>query len=218
MNRINMKTVLLLLGATALFAVSVPAADSIRYKARPLGSKVTIDGTANVHNWTMAGELIGGFMEVPAGVEFDQNKTALTGVTDGKLDARGEVSIPVTSLKGNWSGMDEPMQDAMNAATHPAIHFHLTGLTCKDPHAAGAPFQFDAKGDLSFNGVTNVISMPASIENVESGKLKIVGKVPLKMTDFKVKPPVKAGLFITGDEVVISFEWLVAVPKTAAAK
>ncbi len=199
-----------------LCAATLPAADMIRYKARPMGSKVTIAGTANIHDWTMEGQLIGGFMEVPAEATFDASKATLGGLAGGKLPAHVETSIPVTSMVGSWPGMNEPMQDAMNAKEHPNIQFHLLELTFKEPHTAGTPFQFEAKGTLSLHGVTNVISMPVSIESTNSNRLKIVGKVPLKMTDFQVKPPVKLGVFRTGDEVIISFEWLVAQPKTAS--
>lgn len=212
------KTILLVLGATALLAATSPAVELVRYKAKTMGSKVVIDGTANIHNWTMEGQIIGGFLEVPAEIQFDQSKTTLPGASADKVDAHAETTIPVSSLKGNWSGMDEPMQDAMNAKTHPQIQFRLLEFTAKDGHAAGTPFQFDAKGELSLNGVTNVITMPVSIENLGEGKLKIVGKAPLKMTDFKVKPPVKFGLFTTGDGVVISYEWLVGLPKNAIPK
>jgi len=51
------------------------------------------------------------------------------------------------------------------------------------------------------------------MENSEPTKLKITGKVPLKMTDFKVTPPVKLGIFRTGDDITITFEWVVAAPK-----
>jgi polyisoprenoid-binding protein YceI len=213
-----LKTILAVLGATALFVVTVTAGDVVRYNARFSGSKVSILGTSTIHDWTMDGQIIGGFMEVPAGVEFDQSKTTLSGLTGGKLDARVETTIPVTSMKGSWSGMDEPMQDAMNAKEHSEIKFKLTELTLKEPHAAGTPFQFEAKGELSLHGVTNLISMPASIESVDKSRLKISGKTPLKMTDFKVKPPVKLGIFRTGDEVTITFEWLVAQPKAASPK
>ena len=208
----RVKTILLV-GVAAALVINARAEEMVRYKARPLGSKVTIAGTANVHDWTMEGQIIGGFLEVPASVKFDES-AALTGLQNGRLEARVETAIPVSSMKGSWSGMDEPMQDAMNAKEFPKIQFRVLEMSAKEPHASATPFQFDTKGELSFNGVTNVISMPVSIENLDQGRLKIVGKVPLKMTDFKVKPPVKLGLFRTGDEVTVSFEWQVALPKT----
>ncbi len=209
--KLTTNRILLALAATSLLTLTATAADTVRYNSRP--SKVNIAGTSTAHDWVMDGQIIGGFMEVPKNVEFDQSKTSLPGATGGKLAAHVEVTIPVTSMNGSWHGMDEPMQDAMNAKEHPTIRFHLLELTCKEPHAAGSPFQFDAKGELSLHGVTNVIMMPVSIETVDANKLKVVGKTPLKMTDFKIQPPVKLGVFRTGDEVTISFEWLVARPK-----
>jgi len=196
-----------------LLAAGVQADDVARYNARP-GSKVSIAGTSTIHDWTMDGQIIGGFMEVPAGVVFDQSQAALSGVTGGKLSARVETAIPVRAMKSGHDGMDEVMQQAMNEKDHPKIQYHLTEMTLKEPHAAGTPFQFDTKGDLIVNGVTNVITMPVSIENVDKTKLKVVGKIPLKMTDYNVKPPapkIALGMIKTGDEVTISFEWLVGL-------
>ena len=132
------------------------------------------------------------------------------------MDAHVESSIPVRSVKSGKKGMDEVMQQAMNAAKHPKIQYHLTEMTLKEPHAAGTPLQFDTKGELAINGVTNKIALPVTIENVDKTKLKVIGAIPLKMTDFKVTPPAPSiglGLIKTGDEVKISFEWLVAQPE-----
>ena len=203
--------------AVLLVVVAAHAADRVRYNAKP-GSKVSIAGTSTIHDWTMDGQIIGGFMEVPAGTDFDQSKAELAGSSGGKLDARVEVSIPVTSLKSGHDGMDEVMQEAMNATEHPRIQYHLTEMTLKQPHAAGTPFEFDTKGDLIVNSVTNPIAMPVTIENVGGGKLKITGKTPLKMTDYKVKPPapkIALGMIKTGDEVTISFEWLIGQAQVA---
>jgi len=206
------KVLNLSLGLATLLALSGHAED-VRYKAQPRGSKVTVAGTSTIHDWTLEGEIIGGYLELPAGVAFDTAKAELPGATDGKLTAKAEVGIPVTSLKAPYSGMDEVMQQAMNAKDHPRIQFHLLEMTLKSPHPTGTPFVFDAKGDLIVNGVTNTITMPVTMENSEPTKLKITGKVPLKMTDFKVTPPVKLGIFRTGDDINITFEWVVAAPK-----
>lgn len=210
-----LKPLVLGLGLATTLTLSARAEDALRYKAQPRGSKVTVTGTSTVHNWDLVGELIGGYLEVPAGVALDASKAEVAGATGGQLNAKAEVSIPVTSLKAPYEGMDNATYDALNAKDHASIRFHLTQMTLKTPHVAGTPLAFEAKGDLIVNGVTNAITMPVTIENADKGKLKITGKVPLKMTDYKVAPPVKLGVFRTGDEVTISFEWLVGLPKTA---
>jgi polyisoprenoid-binding protein YceI len=202
----------------ALSISSVRAEDGAYYRGSPLGSKVRIDGSSNVHDWTMNGTIIGGSFELPPGVELDSTQAEIAGLKGDKLEAKAEVSIPVSSMQSGTDGMDSVMQQAMNAKDHPRIVFHLTDLVFKGPHAANSPFQFEAKGELSLNGVTNKITMPVTIENADKKKLKIVGSVPLKMTDFKVTPPVTIGVFITRDPVTISFEWLVTRHDKPAAK
>jgi len=200
------------IGCGLIAAASLHAQEGSRYKASPVGSSVTIEGTSTIHDWTMTGHNIAGYLEVPAGVVLDPAKEGLTGVTGNSLPAKAQVSIPVTSLQSGHEGMDEVMQDAMNAKTYPRIQYHLTEMTLKTPHAAGTPLEFDTKGDLSAAGVTNSISMPIRIESGEKSKLKVTGSVPLKMTEFKIKPPVKLGVFRTADDIKIVFEWVISPP------
>jgi polyisoprenoid-binding protein YceI len=202
--------------AGAFFAAPLFAEDGGHYRGAPLGNKVRIDGSANVHDWHMEGTLIGGTFDLPAGVTLDSTQADVGGLKGDKLDAKAAVRIPVNSVQSGTEGMDSVMQQAMNQPTYPAIVYKLSSLTFKGPHTANTPFQFEAKGDLSLNGVTNQIAMPVTIENADKGKLKIVGSVPLKMTSFKVPPPVKFGVFTTVDDVKVSFEWLVAPAKPAA--
>src|SRR4051812_39402196 len=84
--------------AALLLAAPVQAQDTVRYEAKP-GSKVRIEGTSTIHDWTMDGQIIGGFLEVPAGVTLDQAQAAVAGVTGGKLNAHAESSIPIRSMK-----------------------------------------------------------------------------------------------------------------------
>ena len=203
----------------ALLAAPLRADDAAHYRGSPLGSKVRIAGSSNIHDWTMDGTLIVGSFELPAGVELDSAQADIAGFKSGKLDAQAEVSIPVNSVQSGTDGMDSVMQQAMNAKDHPRIVYRLTELALKVPHTANTPFQFEAKGELSLNGVTNKITMPVTIENADKKKLKVSGSAPLKMSDFKVPPPVKFGVFTTKDDVAITLEWILTRhEKTAGAK
>lgn len=204
-------------GAVLVLAASASAEEMVRYLGRP-GSKVQIAGTSTIHDWTMDGQIIGGYMEFPKDVVLDSSQASSAGLKAGKVNAHVEASIPVHSVKSGKSGMDEVMQQAMDEKTYPKIQYHLTEMTFKEPHAAGSPLQFDTKGQLVVHGVTNTIALPVTIENVDKTKLKVVGTIPLKMTDYQVKPPAPSiglGLIKTGDEVKISFEWMVAQPEKA---
>src|SRR5438132_14071546 len=82
--------------------------ESIRYEARP-GSKVKIDGTSTVHDWTVESGIIGGFMELESNFPLDLSKP------DGeiKVTPKVQVKILVRSIKSGKSLMDDFMHDAM---------------------------------------------------------------------------------------------------------
>src|SRR5687767_6791876 len=105
-----------LLIAMSLFVASaVLAADPMtKYDAKP-GSKVTLDGTSSVHDWTVESMIIGGSMELG----FDPwNPPAA-----GKVPAKVTTTIPVRSLKSKGKldpkRMEEVMQEAMKMQTAP---------------------------------------------------------------------------------------------------
>src|SRR5690349_11527412 len=99
-----------------LAAIPLRAADPIKYSAQP-GSEVKFDGTSNIHDWTVKGQIISGYMEVSP--EFDKDLKAVSPAP--KVD----VTIPVRSLKSGNKKMDEVMQDHMNIKANPSIKYQL---------------------------------------------------------------------------------------------
>jgi hypothetical protein len=163
------------LASILLLGVSAHAQDMVRYRARPsTNTLVRVNGSANIHDWEMEGNIIGGYLDVPASVILDSTQAALAGAPDGKVAAKAHVQIPVTSIvNAKYDGMSQVMQDAMDAKTFPQIVFDLSDLTLKQPHAAGTPFQFEVKGELMVHGVTNKITMPVTIESLDKTRLKV---------------------------------------------
>lgn len=181
-----------------------------RFEAQ-LGSTLRMEGTSTVHDWFAEGRTIAGFFEVDSAFQ-------LSALQPGKIKAKAEASIPVRTLKSS-SGppMDKIMYQYMKLPQYPKIEYRLTELTLKAASAsAGAP-QCDATGQLAVCGVTNVITMPVTFESSEPGKLRVKGAINLKMTDFGITPPVLTVVvpIKTGNEVKVSFEWLLAL-KTEA--
>lgn len=198
-----------------LIASTANAQDVVRYRAQPVKTTlVRINGSANIHDWEMEGDNIGGYLEVPTTVILDSSKAAIEGAPDGKIKAKAHVQIRVSTIvNAKWDGMSQVMQDAMDEKNFPFIVFELTDMTVKQPHEAGKPFQFEVKGEIAVHGITNKITMPVTIESVDKTKLKVsADKIPLSMADFKVPPPVKAGIFITKPEITITFDWYIAKP------
>lgn len=189
-----------------LFAVALHA-ETVRYDARP-GSKVKIDGTSTVHDWTVESGIIAGYIQFEASEPLDFNKT----MSDLKVTPKVEVSIPVSSIKSGKPLMDEVMHDAMKIKDFKKIEYTLKEMKPRE-HKAGEPLQFDTKGDLTVSGVKKEIDMVVTMEPVEGSKIKTTGTKQLKMTDFGIKPPAPSlglGLIKTADEVTISFEWITA--------
>ena len=202
---------------SALFALQTATllraqdAKLIRYEAQPNGSKMRIDGTANIKDWHMDSVIVGGYLEADA-------KFPESALTDSKA-AKPVVSVfmPVKSFKSGNGSMDGRMQKEMKEPQFKQITYKLIEL--KPTSAAGATgaLKFDATGTLTIVGKTRTNTMPVTIEKMTDGKLKISGVAKLKMTDFGIEPPSTLGLFTSGDDVKLTFEWLTA-PKAEAPK
>ncbi|MBI5775213.1 MAG: YceI family protein [Verrucomicrobia bacterium] len=198
------------LALAALFAAgSLPAQTLARFDAQFSGSKMKIDGTSTVHDWTMEGTIVAGALELDAAFLAAPDKAK-----PGKVAAKATASVPVRSLKSGKDSMDAVMQDAMKQTQFPKIEFRLAELALKEtPKSADGPFAFDSKGELVIAGVTNKISLPVSIQRVGPGRLKTTGSIPVKMSAYGITAPapkIALGLITTGDEVKVSFEWITA--------
>lgn len=224
-----MKIQSLVLGQVAALALVSAAAWSAEptkeFTARS-GSKMHIDGTANmIHTeWRVESAIIQGKLDVGPGFPIEAGQA----VTPGPVVAHADVFIPVTSLKSiekdgsHYSdAMDNIMYEKLKPEQQKKIYFHLTELVLKEAaKAKDQPYLFESKGDLAVAGVTNKITMPVQVLPLEGNKLKISGEVAVKMTDFKMTTPTAlAGALKVGDEVKLSFDWMVGQhTATAAAK
>ena len=195
-------------GSAALLLALPAAAQSVRYEPQGTGSKVSIAGTSTLHNWTVDGTTIRGFIEADANFP----ESALIDPKAARPDVR--VSIPVETLKSFDALMDEVMQDHMDMEKYPNIEYQITELRPKSAPGTTGPLKFDAAGVLTVSGTAQAVTIPVTIERIDASSMKIAGSAPLKMTDFGVAPPAPRILGMptikTGDDIKVSFEWLVA--------
>jgi len=211
MKNTSIRTTLKMVAALSVATVIALGANTTRLESQ-MGSKLTIDGTSTIHDWSVAGQLIGGY------IEFEPDYYgALTGgsaqtLVGKKVNPKLDVTIPVRSLKSDKKPMDNVMYNAMKQKEHPQIKYALKEMALKEaPKAATGPFVFDTEGELTVSGVTKAVKMDVTMEKVDEAKFKFIGKAPLKMTDFKIDPPAPSlalGLIKTADEVTVTFEWL----------
>ena len=208
-------------GASSIAAPAAAAGASplVRYVAvsKPgLTNVVRIEGTSTVHDWQVEGHLVGGSAGLGSGVPTRPGETRPLGAMDAKVN----VFIPVRSLKSvekDGSPYSDPMDEIMYgkllAEDNKRITYALTSLTLKEtPRDATAPYLYEATGNLTVAGVTNVITMPVTALPDAAGLTRFAGSVKVKMTDFKITPPSPSlgGVSIkTGDEVTLRFVWWV---------
>ena len=200
-----------------LETTNAPVNAAMRRFVAHSGSNVRMDGTANmIHTkWEVESSLIGGYVEVGPGFPTEPGQT----VSPGKVPAHAETFVIVRSLKSMDEGkpysdrMDDVMYEHLRATNGPKdrITFHLTELTLKElAKLPTAPYLFEAKGQLALAGVTNPIVMPVNVTPLGSNRLKFEGSFTTKMSDFKIEPPAPKPLpLVTGDEVKLTFLWLV---------
>jgi hypothetical protein len=201
-------------GLALLAVIPLWAAETTLYTAKS-GSKMRMEGTSNVHDWQAESPFIRGFLEAGPDFPHEPGQT----INPGKANGRVEVSIPVKALKSVKSDgkpyddkMDEVMWENLKVEKCPQIVYRSTELTLKEaPKSKDAPYLLDSKGDLLVAGVTNRISLPVSVLPLGDKKLKISGSITVKMTDFGMKPIEKDVVVFkikTGDDVKLSFEWM----------
>ena len=216
--------------APAVLAIGVPTSPPpqgaiVRLTATQ-GSKVRIDGTANIFHtrWAVEGKLIGGFIEAGPGFPIQPGQA----LNSGGIQAHVEAFIPVRSLKSVEDDgkpysdkMDDIMYGKLKAQECPRILYRLTKLARRNaPEGGGTSYPCDAKGDLVVAGVTNSISMPVTVQPLGNNKVKISGSTEVKMTQFKIQPPevnLIVGKIVTGDVVKLTVDWVVEEKKTVAA-
>ena len=190
-------------------ALSLAAQNLTKFESKP-GTKLKMDGTSNIHDWTVESGIVAGAMELDSA--FVANPTE---AKPGKIPAKVEATIPVRSLRSTKSkAMDDRMYQAMKLPQFPRIEYRLTELTLKEtPKSANGPFVFDSTGNLMVSGVTNKVSFPVTMTRSDK-TLKTTGTTSVKMTSFGITPPaldLAIAAIRTGDEVKITFDWVTAV-------
>jgi polyisoprenoid-binding protein YceI len=213
----------------SLATAALQAADQMTTYVARSGSKMRIEGTANIIHptWQIESKLIAGMMEVGANFPMEAGQT----VPLGKVEAKASATIQVQSLKSVKEDgslydtrMDEVTYEHLKEKDFKQIYYRLSELTLKElPKTKEAPYVFEAKGEITVAGVTNKNTMTVTIlpTNYKGEKrLEINGSTAVKMTDFKVAPVdinLVLGHIKTGDEVKLVFKWIVGQRKAVPA-
>ncbi len=193
-----------------LTATTAVAQETARVAVSP-GSKLWIDGTSNLHSWSCKAE------SLEATVEIEKAVAAQLDAAPPKALKRVEIKVPVRSLKCGHGAMDDNLYKALNADAVPAVSYILASFEAV-PGDSSDSFTLKTVGTLTIAGKENTLAMDVTATRLPDGTVQAKGVVPIKMTDYGIKPPTAIfGRLKTGDEVKVNFDLLIGGKSIAAA-
>lgn len=193
MNRLPRNILMLV----CLLAIHGHAEAPITYGPAEDGGKLTVNGTSNLHDWSVE------TTEITGEVVLSGNKvTALS------------VGIPVKSLASDKDTLNKKMYKALAASDHPVISFVLSGELLAAPEDAGKAWLLPGK--LTIVGKTLDVAVLSDVTLDEDKGLTLSGSLTLNMEGWGIDPPTALmGMARTAPEVTVIFEWKLApVEKT----
>jgi polyisoprenoid-binding protein YceI len=158
-------------------------------------SKLLVDGTSNLHDWTIEAKSMGG-------------KASFI-IESGNLKEIKNLDFLVEAeqLKSGRSGMDKNTFKALKTTSNKKIIFRLIKVSKITPHSNDS-FTVETQGDLTIAGVTKRINQTFSIK-ISSKKIIFYGKQKIDMTLYNIEPPTALmGTIKTGKDVVVDFKVL----------
>jgi polyisoprenoid-binding protein YceI len=161
------------------------------------GSAISIDGDSNIHRWSCNAPSI----EATLGV--DRSAPELTNSVT--------VRIEVARIDCGHGSMNSRLRDALHAKQDPYITYRLVSIV----RLPGSGIQLRATGEVTIAGRTRTVTFDVSAVEDANGGVRATGSLPLKMSDYGVKPPSAVLLFKTYDDITVKFD-LRAVPQPAS--
>ncbi|GAA4307924.1 hypothetical protein GCM10023115_37660 [Pontixanthobacter gangjinensis] len=163
------------------------------YKLDNETSNLIIEGTSNIHDWTIEAENTSGNLTA----EFEE----------GFLESISNLDFKVKteSLMSGKSGMDKNTYKALNTDKYKEIAFRLKDVQ-KIEKATADSYKVKAKGSLEISGTKKDIALDFDLKK-NGNKIVLTGDHKLNMTDFGIEAPTALfGTITTDEDVIIKFE------------
>lgn len=156
-------------------------------------SKLVVDGTSNVHDWTIEAKAMSG----KASVALESG--------DLKALKNLDFSVEVEQLKSGKSGMDKNTFKALKSTSNKNISFKLVKVV-KMTTVSDNNYTIETQGDLTIAGATKRINQTFTVK-LTGKKMVFSGKQKIDMIVYGVEPP-KAlmGTIKTGKDVTVDFK------------
>lgn len=161
-----------------LFSISLTGFAQATYTLSS-DSKLTIDGTSTIHDWTVTANTLEG---------------SLTAEGTAPKEIDFEVTVAdIISERG--ATMDKKMHNALAKEDHPKVMFALTELKSES-----------FLGTLTIAGVAQDVEIAANLQ-ASDDVIKISGEYGIALKDFDIEPPTAMfGQVIVGDDVTVKFD------------
>ena len=194
--------------ALLLLAASSAAAQSTMRLAVGQDSRLWIEGTSNLHDWSCKATSLDAQVEVELGFrEAADFPRYLKSV---------QVKVPVADLKCGHDQMDKNLRKALKADDSTQIKYVMATF---DAVGGGENngYVVHTVGTLTLAGRENTVKMDVNATRLNAGGVQARGEVPILMTEYGIKPPTAMfGAIRTGDRVVVKFDLTVG-PEAIAA-
>jgi polyisoprenoid-binding protein YceI len=178
---------ILLFLSILLFSTSISKAQSLMVV--PQSAVLSIHGTSNLHDWDMDVTKIEGEL----------------GINSSGYIISLVVKIPVSSLDSGKGIMNRNTKEVFEAKKFPNIVFQIT--EANPIKISEKEAELSLTGNLTMHGETRKISFKSMAKINKTGDYQLKGSVPLKMTDYKMKPPVALfGVLKTADAITLKFD------------
>lgn len=157
-------------------------------------SRLWLEGSSNVRDWTCRATAMEATIEVS-----DADRGAV-GVVNGV-----SVKVPVRMLKCGDRHMEQHMYSALKSTD--AQPGYIYASIDQIPQSVTTGQKTVAEAKLTIAGVENTVKMTVTSDLMPDGTRRARGTVPMRMTDFGIKPPRPwGGLLRCDDDVLIQFE------------
>ena len=165
------------------------------WRFAPETASLTVEGTSTVHDWTCE-----------AG-SFVAAATAKTDAASAAFQALQSVtfSMPSDALECKNRTMNRKTRNALLSDEHPEVHYQMQKSDVVS--SSDDRVELSVSGTLSVAGQDRTVEMTVTATDQDDGSVLVNGSLPLKMTDFGIKPPTALlGTLKTGDEITVHFE------------
>lgn len=173
-----------------LLTLTLAAGTASGQPLEPLaGSRMWVDGTSTLHDWTVDVETVNGRV-----------------VAEGRTVTSVELEVPVASMKSGKGGMDDKMYGALDIKRHPVIRVSGHDIVFTEEASQPGRAMAEAGLDVTIHGTTQTVQVTITQALIDD-EIRYTGQVTFRMSEFGVDPPqALMGTVRAGDEITLRFD------------